>query len=818
MNLFPSSLFIKLPVTFLVSVRLYFKIQIMLRNYILSSLRSISRQKLFSFINIFGLAAALMAVFFIYLWVSDELNYDRFHKNADRLYRVEENQFYANGQYHVNVTPWPSGPVWEERIPEIEKACRVTYTGSLLVRYDDNAFYEEEIIAADSSFFQMFSFELVRGNRDDVLRGPDKIVISDEMALKYFGKENPVGKILTINNKDVFTVTGVFNKPPSNSSLAMSMIVSFDYMKKSPWYSESWGSNSIASYIMLHQGADATPVDQKLTDVVKEFNPETETRFLLAPLTGIHLFSWFGYSQQNRGIQSVYIFSIVALFVLIIACINFMNLTTAYSSTRSREIGLRKVTGAHRKEIIYQFLAESMVLTIISVIIAFILVALLLDKFNTISGKSINISVLYSREFLGGIFLIAIGTGILSGAYPSLVLSSFKPIKILRGDLGLKDKKGIFRKVTVIVQFSLTMILIIGSIVMYKQMMHMQNMRLGYEKENLFYIPIRGEIRNSYYTIKEELSKNPQVENISASSMPPHTIGSNSGSANWEGKDPELETLISFTGVDYDYVKTMRIEMESGREFSPEYGSDAMVDTVGSFIINEEMAKLMGGGNVIGKSLSFIGITGPVVGVMKDYHYKSARDIIEPLAAIMAPLNYLNFIMVRIRPGDIKESMSSIENSWDQVMPGFPFDYYFVDQDFDKMYKTEERMGSLMRYFALISIIIACVGLFGLAGFTAMSKTREIGIRKVMGASVSSILLLFSRETITLMLISALVSCPLAWFILYSWLQDFAYKTSLDLWIFFGAGILSLIIALASISYQAVKAANANPAEIMKYE
>ena len=790
----------------------------MLKNLIVSAFRNISRQKLFSFINIFGLAVGLMAVFFIFLWVKDELGFDRFHSNANRLYRVEENQFYANGAYHVNVTPWVSGPVWQERIPEIEEACRIVNTGNLLVRSNDKVFYEEEVVGVDSGFFKMFSFELLKGNPGDVLRGSDKIVISDEIAGKYFGEEDPIGKILTINNTDVFQVSGVFRKPPMNSSLRMSMLIPFDYMKKSNWYSDDWGSNSIFTFVMLHSDVDPAPVDKKLTDIVKEFNKETTTQFLLAPLTGIHLYSWFGYSQQQRGIQFIYIFSVVAFFVLLIACINFMNLTTAYSATRSKEIGLRKVAGAGRKELIFQFLSESMIMTVISVVFAMILVFVLLDAFNSISGKSIESRDILKPGFLAGILVITLVTGLLSGAYPAMVLSSFKPIKILRGDLGLQDKKGIFRKTTVIIQFSLTIILIIGTIVIYKQMVFMQNVRLGYNKENLFYIPVRGEIRTSYSALKEELTKNPLIDYVTASSHPPHSIGSNSGSANWEGKDPDLETLISFSGVDYDYIKALGIEMKSGRDFSREYGTDISGDTTGSFLINEQFEKLMGGENVVGMQLNFLGLKGPVLGVMRDYHYQSARNIIEPLAIILAPTDYFNFIIVKIKPGDIKLIMKNLENSWDEVIPDFPFDYHFVDEDFDQMYKTEERMAMLMQYFAIISIVIACVGLFGLAGFTTIQKSREIGIRKVLGASVGSILILFSKETIRLMLISVLIACPFAWWILHEWLQDFAYRTELSLWIFIGAGMLALLIALIAIAYQAFKAASTNPAEILTYE
>ncbi len=790
----------------------------MLRNYIISAFRNLNRQILFTIINLTGLAIALATVILIFLQAKHELSYDRFHANVDRIYRVEEDQIYNNEKYHVNVTPWPSGPVWQDEIPEIELATRFSYTGSILFRYGENAFYEKNVYGADSTFFRMFSFPLLQGHPDRVLSEPNSIVLSEETAKKYFGKEDPVGKSMTLNNDEVYMVTGVFSDPPKNSSLDFDILISFEYMENTPWYSEHWGSNSISTYLLLNEKADTSQVNRKLTAIVDAHHEHNNTEFMVAPLKRMHLYSYFGFNRSQMGIKSVMIFITVGLFVLIIASINFMNLATAKSSTRAKEIAMRKINGAHKRNLMAQFLGESMIIVFISVLLAVILLIFFLEPFNNLTGKEFGFKDFMDPVIISGIIILTIVTGFLSGIYPAVILSSMKPLKILKSNfLGAKGKAW-FRKVTVIIQFSLGIILIIGTMVIYQQLNYMQNKELGYDKENLLYLVLKGELKNSYHSVKEELTRLPEVSYVSSTAHPPYMIGSNSSSMEWNGKDPEMDLLVSFEGVDYDYVEAMGIEMKSGRSFNEAYGSDRIRDTLGAFMINEELEKIMNLKEVVGTEISFQGITGPIVGVMKNYHYASARKKIEPLAVLMAPDDYINYMVIKLHQGDVSKQLSRLEEAWNEIMPLYPFEYRFVDEDFEKMYNFEERMGKLMKALTIIAIIIAGIGLFGLSTFSAEQKTKEIGIRKAMGASKRSILGLFSREFIYLLLISALLSWPVAYYYLRSWLQDFDYRISLSAWIFIGAAILSLLIAMISISYQAVRAAGKNPADTLRYE
>jgi predicted permease len=790
----------------------------MFRNYFLIAIRNALRNLTVSLINIIGLSIGLTCAMLIYLWVTHELSFDRFHQRAEDLYRVEEDQHYTNGVYHVTVTPWPSGPVWKEKIPEIDEACRVTSAGSLLLRYKDKSFYEDGAMAVDSGFFKLFSFTLLKGEADKLLREPGSIVISDEMAEKYFGKEDPLGKTLEVNNEGVFQVSGVMAKMPANSSIRGDFLLPFDYMRKSLWYSEEWGNNSIWTFVRLKPGSSVEEVNKKLTGVVKEHNPGSDTDFLLFPFTRMHLYAYFGYGHEPGAILNVYIFSVIALLVLIIACINFMNLSTARASTRAKEIGLRKVSGAQRKNLVVQFFGESFLMAFVSMLVALILTGLLLQPFNLVSGKDFSEKVLLSPVFLSGSVIITFFAGLLAGIYPAVVLSAFRPVKTMRGDLSMGIKGGLFRKTTVIVQFALSIILITSTIVIYRQLSFMQSQSLGYEKENLLYIPIRGDLASKYSSLKQELLKENVVKFISASSHPPYQIGSNSGSARWEGKDPQMETLISMSGVDFDYVEAMGISMKAGRSFIRDFPGDVAKDTVASFLVNEAMEKLMGKENAVGTTLSFMGYTGPIVGVMKDYHYQSLRYTVEPLAIALTGTSWANFIYLRIEPGDLKASMKQLETAWSRILPNYPFDYHFVDDDLDRMYRSEQRISSLMNYFAALAILIACIGLFGLATFTAERKTREIGIRKALGAPVSSILYLFSKEFVQLLLIASIIAIPVAWYLLKQWLLNFGYRTTLDSWIFISSALGSLLVALLAISYQALRSSAVNPAETLKYE
>lgn len=790
----------------------------MFRNYLLVAYRSLFRNKLISFLNIFGLAIGLACSLFIFLWVRNELSYDRFHQHASQLYRVEEDQYYDQGTYHVTVTPFVSGPVWQEEIPEVAYACRMSNTGSLLFKYKEKAFYEDQVLAVDSTFFHLYSFSLVKGSPDQVLHDPNSIVITEEIARKYFGKEDPVGKTLEVNNKDLYQVSGVVQNVPKNSSITFSILMPFSYMKSSQWYSESWGDNLIFTHVLLKSNADIKTVDKKLTDVVKRHDKTVNTTYTLAPLTGIHLHAYFGFGHSPGAILNVYIFTAIAFFVLIIACINFMNLTTAQSATRAKEIGLRKVNGARRKDLIVQFFSESLMMSFTALLFALILVLLLIEPFNHISGKSFTYTDLLDPWFIGGALSITVCTGLVSGFYPSLVLSGFKPVNIFRGKLRSGANGEWFRKGTVILQFTLSIILIIASITFYKQLEYLRSRSLGYNKENLIYIPMRGEIRKSYQTIKQELLKDPAVEDVTASIHPPYLIGSNSGGAEWEGKNPDMQTLISMSGVDYDYVETMGIQMKEGRSYSHDFPGDAVHDTTASYLINEEFARLIGKQNVVGMRLRFMGCSGPIIGVMKNYLFQPSRNKIEPLAVILFPADYFQFIIIRMKAGNLTRRINQIQKVWENVMPDYPFDYRFVDQSLDEQFRTESKMGSLMNYFTVLAILIACIGLFGLATFTAIRKTKEIGIRKALGAPVYEIIRLFSGEFAYLLLFSVLIACPVAWMILNKLLQNYDYRIHLVWWFFLFAALLSLVVAMAAILYQAVKAARTNPAITLKYE
>ncbi|MCD6598550.1 MAG: ABC transporter permease [Bacteroidales bacterium] len=795
----------------------------MLKNYLLIAFRNLFRQKSLSFINILGLSLGLACTILILFWVLDELNYDRFHGNIDNLYRVEEDQHYSSGTYHVNVTPYPSGPVWAERIPEIQNATRLNGVGGLLFQVGDRSFYESNLKAADSIFFEMFTFPLIHGNPKTALNEPFSIVLTKELAQKYFDTDNPIGKSISVNNQYEFTVKGVIDKVPKNSWIQFDAIMPFDFLKEIKQYNDHWGSNSITTFVELNNEADLVKIDTMLTNIAREHNPESTTDFLVAPMKRLHLFSYFGYGHAPGNVQYVYIFSILAIFVLLIACINFMNLSTARSVNRSNEIGVRKVVGAFRKNIITQFFGESILMAFLSTILALFWVQLISGVFNNISGKDIVLEDYMNYQFLIALTIVALLTGLISGTYPALYLSRFKPIQVLKGYSGTGSKgSSIFRQILVVFQFSISIFLVIGTVIIYNQLNFMRNKKVGYDKEMLMYVPLRGETQPNYHIIRDAFLRESFVESVTGTVHNPSMIGSNTGGVEWPGKDPDLEFLASYNIVDFNYAKTYGIEMKEGRDFSPDYPGDliqSFEDTVGNFLINEKLAQLIDKPDILGTELNVWGFSGKIVGIMKDFHFKSVREEVEPMFVIVTDTTgFINNMVVRLDPKQIASSMKKLEVVWNDIMPGYPFDYKFVNDDIDRMYRTEERMGSLVKYLAILAIIIACLGLFGLASYTAEQRTKEIGIRKVMGATQTMVVQLLSRRFALLVFISAILACPLAWFAMNKFLQEYDTKTSLDWWIFAGAALLAMIIAQITISYQAIKAANTNPAQALRYE
>jgi len=818
----------------------------MLKHYFKIASRSLRRHIGYSSINIVGLAVGMACVLFILLWVQDELSFDRFHANAGTLYRVEQDQKGSQGKFHVNVTPYGLAAALKTEIPEIREATRHAYVGTLLVRYGENTFYENGVRAVDPSFLRMFTFPAVRGNVAMALNGPGSLVISERMAKKYFGTADPIGKSVIINNAFPVTVSAVLKDPPANSTFVFDALLSIEFLRNMGVDINEWGNNSIFTFAQLGKNSAAAAVNGKITRLVrehtlaswrgddanwkkiqadpeqlKEYNSYVGPDFSLMPVVDINLHGYFGFARTDQGLQYVRTFSAIALFVLLIACINFMNLATARSANRAREVGIRKVVGALRKALAAQFYGESILTAALSGLVALGLVALFLPAFNALAGKHMPLISLLAPKFILGILAVTLATGVIAGSYPALFLSSFQPVKVLKGWTAAGARSAFFRKALVVVQFSLSILLLIGMGIVARQIDYMRNKKLGYDKDQLIYLPMRGETAKNYEALKARLLSDPRIEGVTGIHQPPTSIGSNSWGATWDGKDPDQRYLIGMAAVDFDYPETMGIPMAAGRAFNKKYATDRG----GAFMVNEAVPKLMGldAASVIGKRFNFMDIEGPIVGVMKNFHYQSVRASIEPLAvAIMKEgdnswLN-LSFAIVRLKAGDIQGSLDSVRAAWQTVNSRYPFDYRFFDQDFDRMYRADERMGAVLKVFAVMAVIIACLGLFGLASFTAEQRTKEIGVRKVLGASAPGIVILLGREFAKWVLMANVLAWPAAYLLMRNWLREFAYKADIAWWLFVLAGVGALVLALLTVSFQSVRASHTNPADALKYE
>ena len=789
----------------------------MLKNIFRIIFRNISRQKGSTFINVAGMAVGMAASLLILMWVLDELSYDKFNKNAGNIYLVAQDQYYTGDRYRVPVTPYPCGPVWEQRIPEIREMTRWVRQSKTLFRQGEKVFYEDNVRAADPTVFSVFTLPLAMGDVQTALSNPHSIVLSGKLALKYFGKANPVGKILMMENRTPFTVTAVMHEIPENSTLTADAIIPFSFLKESGVSNDNWGNNEIFTFIQLEKGADIIAVGKKLTSIILERNPQANAKFFPFPLLQMRLHSQWGFGDGKGDIVNIYIFIAIATFVLLIACINFINLVTARSETRGKEIGIKKVAGANRLAMICQFMVESMTVVMISLIIALILVGLLLGVFNTISGKHFTLTDIFQLKFIAGFIIVGVVTGFLSGIYPSFYLSSLKPVLVLKGETVTGKRNGRLRKILVIVQFSLSIFIALGAIFGYLQLKYMQEKELGFDKENLVCIPMSANIRKKYYSLKKELLRESQIAGVTAASWNPANIGSNSGGASWDGKDPKQNVLIGTNGVDYDYLQTLKMKLVSGRGFSPDFRGDMARDSTGNFLVNEEVAKLMGGGDVVGKRFDF-GVHGKIVGVMKNFHFEGAGNPILPIAFNLTDTAYLNVILVRLLAGDLPVSLKALEKTWHRVIPDYPLEYTFVDQDYEMIFQNGVRMGLLLKYLTIVGVIIACLGLYGLSAYAASRRTREIGVRKVMGAGIMSVIYALSKDFMILVVIAIAIAFPIGWYVIGKMLKEFAYRINLN-WMVFGAiGLGALVVALVTVSFQAYKAAAVNPAVALKAE
>ncbi len=790
----------------------------MIHNFFRIAFRNIARHKGFTLINITGLAVGLAASLLILLWVQDEYSYEKFNMKGADIYRVEEDQFYSGSRYHVTVTPHPSGPVWKEKIPEIREQTRINRLPRILFKQDDKVFFESSVIAADSGLLNMFTFPMVSGDPATALSAPHSILLTDKLARKYFGNNNPVGKTLTIENKYQFTVTGVIKNLPKNSMFSFEGVLPYSFLKEIGAMDNSWGNNSIFTFVEIAKDADIDAVNKKLTDIVTENNPRNTTKFSLFPLFDIHLHGQFGFTETKGPVIVVTIFTIIAIFVLLIACINFINLSTAKASGRGKEIGIKKVAGADQMSMFVQFMLESQLLVTIAMIIALVLVGLSLNIFNSLSGKSFTIADLFHAKFILRFIVVGVVAGIISGIYPAIFLASFKPIVVLKGESVSGKGSGRLRQVMVIVQFSLSILIATSAIFMYKQLKFLQNKELGYNKNNLICIPMPENMKPKYYSLKRELEKETLIQGVTASLWNPVMMGSNSGGASWDGKDPDKQVLIGTNGIDYDYLKTMDMQLISGRDFSKDFPSDMARDTTGNFLVNEEVVKLMDIGDPVGKNFRFMGLNGTIVGVLKNFHFKGADQPIEPMAFALAGTDFLRNILVRLTPGNIPESLKAVEKNWKAIVPEYPLDFTFVDQDYDNLFRAQIRLSNLLKYFTILAVIIACLGLYGLSSYSVERRTNEVGIRKVMGASSASVMFTLVREFLTPVLISIVIALPLGWIVVNNLLKQFAYRIDLSLLIFLLIALGAIVIATITVSFQAYRATGINPAEALKIE
>jgi len=791
----------------------------MFKNYLKIALRIIKRYKGYSFINITGLAVGLACCILILMWIRNELSFDRFHEKGERIFKVTIESHRSNGRIEpFSHTQFPLAPALKESYPDIVNATRI-FEAKVLVSYGSHAFNEDRFYFTDPSFFEMFTFPLVSGNPETALSSTNSIVITEDMAQKYFGNKDPIGKTMSVNVKRDFIVTGVMKNLPSNSHIQFDFLVPSAILEnldrerlRQEWDASglnSWGATYVHTYVLLQESSSNLDVEQKISGFLKEVKSGTRWMLMMQPLYKIYLFPING---SNTVVKYLTIFSIIAFVVLMIACINFMNLTTAYSSKRSKEIGMRKVVGAQKGDIVKQFFGESLMLSLVSSGVAVLLVFLFLPAFNTLSGKQLSFTDSFDLTLLLGLLGITALTGCLSAIYPALLLSSFRTIGIIKGSLSSGSKRPLFRRALVVAQFSLSIIFIIGTVVIYSQLEYIRKRDLGYNKENLIYLPLQGETQNKYQLLKNEIVQSPNVLNITASNALPSFLDTGAGGLDWEGKDPKLDAVYNYASVDFDFIETFRMEMAQGRNFSREIISDTS-----NFILNETAINEMSLNDPVGKRFSMWDMEGKIIGVVKDFNFKPLRTEIKPLILTPKAMPY-TYIITRIPSENYVSAIKYLEGVWNRINPEYPFDYHFLDEDFDRLYWDEQRLGKIFGYFTCLAIFIACLGLYGLAAFVAEQKTKEIGIRKVLGASILGITAMLSKEFTKWVLLANVIAWPVAYFVMHMWLQSFAYRTSIRLWTFILSAALALIIAMLIVSYQSIKAAAANPVYSLRNE
>ncbi|GAB3953701.1 ABC transporter permease [Spirosoma harenae] len=786
----------------------------MLSNYVKIAIRSLLKHKLFSLINILGLALGMACSLLISLWVKDELSYDRFLPDADRICFVRVNfQHPVTGEIGTNsVTPGPLQEVIAKDVPEVAAVTKVNYGPELLIKVGEKSAKEKGRYATDG-FFDVFDLPATAGNPKTALSQTNQIVITQKIATKYFPKGSALGKTLQLDNGKFYVVGAVIQDIPHNASLQFDWLVNWK-VQEQDWM-KTWGNNSFYTYVRLKPHTTIAQAELAMKGLYGRYGGKNfeDGRPSLQPITDLHLYADYKDGKPVGGrIEYVRVFAIVALFILLIACINFMNLATARSATRAKEVGVRKVVGALRASLIGQFLSESILTSLVAAILALLLVWYVLPPFNSLFGKQLSLDLTDPIIWLITVGLVLI-TGFLSGSYPALFLSSLQPIKILKGRLQFGRGPAFFRRALVVFQFSLSIFLIVGMLAIGKQMDYLRTKNLGLDRENVLYWPIEGFTdAKRFDAFLQEVTRQPSIASATTAGSLPVNIQSSSGDLNWPGKDPNQNSNASAMYVGSNFTQTLNITLVDGRDFRADSPADSS-----SYIINEATARMMNMKDPVGKEVQFWMGKGRIIGLMKDFHLQSLHQAIMPLILCF---NYQNtsYLLVKTRAGQTSQALADMEKISKEFNPNYPFDFHFLDEEYENMYRSEQQVSALVNYFGIIAILISCLGLFALAAFTAEQRTKEIGVRKVLGASVSHIVSMLSTDFLKLVIIALLFASPLAWWALDKWLGSFAYQTELSWWIFALAGILAIVIAFLTVSYQSIKAATVNPVKSLRSE
>jgi putative ABC transport system permease protein len=813
----------------------------MLKNYLKIAFRNLTKYKFISFINLFGLTVGLTCCLLILTYILHETSYDKYNSKADRIWRVTRSFNNKEGvvSLHLGSIAPPFAPLLQNDFPDIEKITRLYGTGNLPMRYEEKIFTEKNVFFADNNLFSVFDVPLLKGDRHNALTDPFSVIMTPEAARKYFGDTDPINKIVRLDNQYNFKITGIFQPLPSNAHFHPQVLLSFNTLKDSAIYGEkglasNWGNNSFFTYLLLPKNYPAHNLEAQFPAFIDRHMPGNRkdptnapskfTKLFLQPLTAIHLHSHLDDElEENGDITRVYIFGAIALFILLIACINYMNLSTARSALRAKEIGIRKVAGAQRQEIIFQFLSESILISYIAVILAAGLTWLCLPWINTITGLQLSIQSLLISSVLIPVFLTPFLIGLLSGVYPALFISSFQPSKVLKGLFKAGSGSISFRKALVVIQFAVSIVLLISTAIVFQQLNYMQNAALGFSKDQVITMDYPTGLGNKYESFRNRLLQDSRFLQLTRSTrIPGGRLLDEMGAATESGDSLRpVNADIKFVAVDHDFLKTYNIPIVAGRDFSRDYATDTT-----AYVLNVAATKVLGIAkpqDLVGRNFAYAGVKGRVIGIMGDFNFESMHQQIVPLVLIIPSSSNNNGpsygnLSIKITGRDITGAIASLEKTWKSFLPEVPFEYTFLNDKFDQLYKSEQKQGSLFTCFAGIAIFIACLGLLGLSAFAISQRIKEIGVRKVLGASTGSIVSLLSRDFLKLVAFAALIAFPIAWYTMHNWLRDFAYRISIQWWVFLVAGFLAAGVALVTIGFQAIRAALANPVKSLRSE